>query len=77
MMKGLGDYPLLNPQKLKAIQNEVLILRGSKDQMVNDEESTWASFYLNNGSFNVLENQPHPIEKVDLSTLRDYMLNFF
>ena len=44
--------------------------------MVNDEESTWASFYLNNGSFNVLENQPHPIEKVDLSTLRDYMLFF-
>ncbi len=76
MMKGLGEAPLLTSKTLKTIKNEVLILRGSEDKMVTEEESIWASSQLTNGSFNVLDNQPHPIEKVSTSLLTQEILNF-
>jgi len=76
MMKGLGEKPLLNKERLEVIENEVLILRGSVDGMVSEEESLWASTNLEKGKFETLTDQPHPIEKVDLSILTKAMINF-
>lgn len=71
MMLELGEEPLISIESIVKIQNQVLILRGSEDQMVNDVESKWAVAHLPNGQFKTLENQPHPIEKIDSFSLKD------
>jgi len=69
MMMELGQEPLLTVETLHSIQKEVLIMRGSEDQMVNDVESKWAVAHLPKGQFKELSDQPHQIEKVDLERL--------
>lgn len=76
MMMELGEEPLLNIESLSNITNEVLIMRGANDQMVNDVESKWAVAQLIKGQFKLLDKQPHPIEKVDLSILSAQILNY-
>ncbi len=76
MMIGLGEEPLLTIDCLKTVQNEVLIMRGSEDQMVGDVESKWAVANLQNGKFKTLESQAHPIEKVDLEVLANSIYNY-
>lgn len=75
MMLELGDAPLLTTESLSATQNKVLIMRGSDDQMVNDVESKWAVAHLANGEFKSLEDQPHPIEKVNIELLAHVISN--
>ena len=76
MMLELGEEPLLIIETMSSIQNPVLILRGTEDQMVGDVESKWAVAHLANGQFLTLENQPHPIEKVDSLLLKNSIVNF-
>lgn len=71
MMMELGEEPLLTIESLSKIENKVLIMRGSDDQMVNDIESKWAVAQLPNGHFKMLPYQPHPIEKVDPIQIAD------
>lgn len=75
MMLELGDAPLVTIETLNILQNEVLIMRGSEDQMVNDVESKWAVAHLANGQFRSLEDQPHPIEKVSVDFLTHVISN--
>jgi pimeloyl-ACP methyl ester carboxylesterase len=76
MMMELGEEPLLTIETLNSVQNEVLIMRGSEDQMVNDVESKWAVAHLPTGQYKELPQQPHPIEKVDTLLLKDSIHNF-
>jgi len=76
MMLELGGAPLLTTETLSIVQNEVLIMRGSEDEMVNDVESKWAVAHLTNGEFKSIANQPHPIEKVNLLELKNSVGNF-
>lgn len=75
MMLELGEEPLLTVEVLNSVQNEVLIMRGSEDQMVNDVESKWAVAHLSNGQFKSLAEQPHPIEKVSVDFLTHVISN--
>lgn len=65
MMKTLGKEPLLTEKELAGIKNKVTVCLGDKDNMVTREESEAAAKALANGKFVLLENTPHPIEKVD------------
>lgn len=76
MMVELGEDPLITVESLNTIENEVLVLRGSKDAMVNDVESKWAVAHLPNGHFESLKNQPHPIEKVEKELLLQKIQNY-
>ncbi|MEL6811514.1 MAG: alpha/beta fold hydrolase, partial [Bacteroidota bacterium] len=69
MMIGLGDRPQLTGADFRDIQCPVLIIRGSEDPMVSLEESETAAEQLPHGNFRMLEDTPHPIEKVNIKTL--------
>ncbi len=78
MMLGLGQQPLLTTQVLAQIQHDVLVCLGDADQMVGLDETKWAAETVPCGKLRVLEQTPHPLEKVDLdmleATLRSFLL---
>ncbi len=65
---GLTDYP--------NIKHEVLILRGSRDAMVSGKYSKEIANFLPNGTYQELEGQPHPIEKVDCNLIKEAIESF-
>jgi pimeloyl-ACP methyl ester carboxylesterase len=69
MMLSLGNQPLLTEENLKTIQYEVLICLGDQDDMADRNYSEQVAEWLPNGTFELLENTPHPIEKVELNRL--------
>lgn len=77
MMINLGNRPAVNSEKLKQITHKVIIGIGDKDQMVSFEESILAASHLANGSLHVFEGFQHPIEKVDLDVLCDFLVSKF
>lgn len=76
MMIELGESPLLDIEALGQIQSPVLVMRGSKDQMVNHVESKWAVAHLALGQFKELQDQSHPIDQVDIEVLAEQILHF-
>ena len=77
MMIGLGNQPLLNEQTLAEIGTSTTIMWGEQDNMVSKEESELSAQSLANGGFKVLPNCPHPIEKVDATTLSEVLITLF
>lgn len=69
MLKDLGKEPLLTEKEFAEIENKVTICLGDKDNMVTREESKAAAESLPNGKFVLLENTPHPIEKIEAEKL--------
>lgn len=69
MMVGLGRKPLLTEENLKTIQQPVVVCLGDQDDMADRSFSEQVALWLPNGKFHLLENTPHPIEKVDLDKL--------
>lgn len=69
MMQDLGRSPLLSQKALGLIENNVWVTRGSEDNMVTAEESLKAAGQLQNGEYIEIGQQPHPIEKVDISAI--------
>lgn len=65
MMKELGDKPLLTEETFEAITNPVEIVLGDLDDMADRAWSEQVAGMLPRGSFRLLENTPHPIEKTD------------
>jgi len=70
MMLALGQQPSLTVPLLNAIECPVLLLRGTEDTMVTNEETLWAQRHIRNARFEELEGQPHPFEKVDLHLVK-------
>lgn len=66
MMLELGQRPLLTSAILSKITNPCLICLGDGDQMVSLDETTLAANALPNGQQLVLEQTPHPFEKVNI-----------
>lgn len=64
MMSALGNKPLLTEEVLKRVQTPVLIALGDRDDMADRSYSERVAQLLPNGRFLLLENTPHPIEKV-------------
>jgi pimeloyl-ACP methyl ester carboxylesterase len=78
MMKSLGAAPLLSPSLFHGLPHEVCIGLGDGDTMVSREESEEAARAIPQGTFMLLANTPHPLEKVNqhlvITILRDFML---
>jgi hypothetical protein len=74
LMRGLGEGKGLKQENFETLQIPVTIARGSADKMVSELESRNVANFLGNGNFMSLENQPHPIEKVELDALLTYIL---
>ena len=66
MMQGLGAAPLLTEKILESIHHQTQILLSDKDDMADRAYSQKVSTFLSNGSFQLLPDSPHPIEKVNL-----------
>lgn len=76
MMLDLGNGKRLTTEDLKNISHQVLIGIGSKDHMVSLEESQKSAEALPNGTLQVFQDFPHPIEKVDEDELVKTIVNF-
>jgi len=69
MMMRLGESPLLTKEILETIQHQTIICLGDLDDMADRNYSEQVASFLPKGKFHLLENTPHPIEKVDLRKL--------
>lgn len=74
MMVTLGRSPLLSREILQSIPHPTLIGLGDQDDMADRNYSQHVASFLPNGNFHLLENTPHPIEKVDLKKLIDLII---
>lgn len=69
MMLALGKNPLLTKEILQTINHQTSICLGDQDDMADRNYSEAVVGFLLNASFKLLENTPHPIEKVDLKKI--------
>ena len=69
MMFELGQHPLLTEKIISTISHPVKILLGDKDDMADRNYSETVTTWLRHGEFHLLNNTPHPIEKVHLQAL--------
>ncbi|MBL7843122.1 MAG: alpha/beta fold hydrolase [Cyclobacteriaceae bacterium] len=69
MMTDLGNKPLLTEENLKTLHNHIVVCLGDQDDMADRSFSEQVANWLPNGVFRLLENTPHPIEKVDLDKI--------
>lgn len=77
MMRGLGEKPLLTPEVFNSIENPTLICLGDQDDMADRQYSEDVATWLPGGKFQLLENTPHPIEKVSLAVLTNILTRHF
>lgn len=63
MMKELGNKPLLTKSVFTSIMHPVEICLGDLDDMADRAYSKEVANMLPNGTFRLLDNTPHPIEK--------------
>ncbi len=76
LMLELGKKPLLNQDHEDYISTPLLVLRGSNDKMVSEDESIWASKISSDGKFESCDGWEHPLEKLDKRELADKIRNF-
>jgi esterase/lipase len=69
MMFDLGKNSLLTPEIISTISHKTKILLGDQDDMADRSYSEQVVKWLPKGEFQLLENTPHPIEKVDIRNL--------
>lgn len=77
MMNALGERPGLDENTLGAIQQEVLILAGDKDTMAPASVAEKIAQQIPFGSYHLLSDTPHPIDKVNIVQLRQVLNDFF
>jgi pimeloyl-ACP methyl ester carboxylesterase len=73
MMESLGQRPLLTEAVVKKITVPITVLLGDADDLADLDFSKKIAESLPNGQFTLLENTPHPIEKVDLQKLIEHI----
>lgn len=77
MMMTLGNQPLLTEEILKGIAHPTLVCLGDQDDMADKHYSEEVGGLLRNAKFMLLDDTPHPIEKVSLEKLSDILMNYF
>jgi pimeloyl-ACP methyl ester carboxylesterase len=77
MMHDLGNENALKFIDLKNINIPVMVTLGDNDTMVTLEETSAVVDALPKAQFKLLNNTPHPIEKVNMSALADELRWFF
>lgn len=76
MMMALGRQPLLTKEILSEIPHPTCICLGDQDDMADRSYSGQVAAFLPAGKFQLLENTPHPIEKVDVKKLIELIRSF-
>lgn len=69
MMLDLGNAPVLTASVLEKVECPVLLIRGSEDNMVSEEESRWAQNLIADARYVEMAFQPHQFEKMDAKAL--------
>ena len=64
LLRALGDGPVLNEKTLPAIRIPVCIAVGSRDDTVTPDEARRVAAAMGDATTEVLEDTPHPIERV-------------
>jgi pimeloyl-ACP methyl ester carboxylesterase len=77
MMLSLGKNPLLTEGLLRTIHHQTMICLGDQEDMADRNYSEQVASFLRNGKFCLLENTPHPIEKVDLEKITLIKTSFY
>ncbi|MBE2208770.1 MAG: alpha/beta fold hydrolase [Saprospiraceae bacterium] len=77
LLRALGEAPPLTNEALGRIQAEVLMARGSLDNMVSEEECRQAVGLIPRASYVRLEDQPHPLDQCDPSVVAAQLRAFF
>lgn len=77
MMIDLGNHNLLDNDKLKSIENKVLLGLADNDNMVSYEETKYVFNQLKNRQFYMLPNTKHPIESVSMDLLSHLLFDFY
>jgi pimeloyl-ACP methyl ester carboxylesterase len=77
MMRYLGDSPMLTLSILKTISIRILIALGDEDDMADRTFSETVASTLPNGSFALLLQTPHLLERMKLDTVATTLTRFF
>jgi pimeloyl-ACP methyl ester carboxylesterase len=77
LMAALGTRPLLTEEVLSRIGHKTLITVGERDDMADVTYSKSVAHLLQNGSFRLLEDTPHLLEKTDVLKVKAVVENFF
>ncbi|MEM6723007.1 MAG: alpha/beta fold hydrolase [Bacteroidota bacterium] len=77
MMLNMGNQPPVTPEGLTAVKHPYQLLLGDSDKMVSQEETIATRNHLAKAEFKLLENTPHPFEKVNLEQLANEIKAFF
>jgi pimeloyl-ACP methyl ester carboxylesterase len=77
MMVTLGHNPLLNNGTLAKIKQQVVICLGDRDDMTSSDFSRNVAGQIPEGSFVLMTDTPHPIEKVNMKFLMEILLKHF
>jgi hypothetical protein len=73
----LGERPMLTEEIVKQIFHTVLICLGDQDDMADRIYSERVASFLPQGTFQLLQNTPHPIEKIELKKINTIILDQF
>ena len=75
-MRSLGERNPLSMETASSINCPVQLLLADQDQMVSKEETEEVSHWIPQSQFHVVSESHHPIEKVNLSALKEFMVSF-
>ncbi|WP_303312487.1 alpha/beta fold hydrolase [Hymenobacter sp. BT730] len=76
MMQELGNAPLLTPEKLASLTIPVQILVGELDKTAGVDVSEKYAAYIPHGTFEVIMNTLHPLERVNPDLLASRIIRF-
>jgi len=76
LMRGLGDVPLLTPEKLSTLEVPVQVLVGELDKTAGVDASRHFVDYMPRALFEIIMNTPHPLEKVNPDLLAARIIRF-
>ena len=77
ILSGLGENDYLNEDLLSRIDISVHIAIGDRDKTVTMDECEWAIGIMKDGQLEILQDTPHPFEKVDVEKLSASIKQFF
>ncbi len=76
LMTNLGKNPVLDTDYCVEIETETVLMLGELDRMVTIDETELMSVELRNASFYVAGGFVHPLEKINVAELADYITRF-
>ena len=77
VLTGLGENDYLNEDLFSRIVIPVHIAIGDRDKTVTIDECEWAIRIMKDGQLEILQDTPHPFEKVDVEKLSASIKQFF